>query len=163
MKQGDVFTVNGIEPLFIAETVTPNGEVVAGKFDIYKGAYGGSEVFQSDTKFSILFNSLSRSGSLAGVKIGDVTLEQFLLLRRESSLASANSTSQLERRMRPGAYSQYGFLGVAESLESVLAQDEQTLINLGLTFEKIAGELEKVVRAAQKKRLFRNFRAMKFN
>ena len=148
MKQGAVFIVNGIEPLFIAETVTPNGEVLAQKFDIHEGAYGGTDVFQSDAEFSILFNSLSRSGSLAQVKIGDVTLEKFVFLRKDSSLVSANSTSLLERRMRPGAYSDGGFLGGTESLELVLAQDEQTLIKLGVTFEKIADELEKIVKAA---------------
>lgn len=145
MKQGTVFVVDGIEPLFIALEVALSGEVVAQKFDINKGAYGGVEVFQSDTKFDILFNSLTRSASLAKIKIRDVTLEKFVLLRKNRSLASANSTSLLERRMRPNAYSQGGFLGATESLESVIRQDEQTLKVLGITFEKLASELKKII------------------
>jgi len=147
MKEGTVFVVDGIEPLFIAFKVAPSGEVAAQKFDINKGAYGGIEVFQSDTKFDILFNSSNRSESLAKIKIGDITLEKFVLLRKNSSLASANSTSLLEGRMRPGAYSGSGFLGATESLESVIKQDEQTLKGLGITFEKLASKLGEVIEA----------------
>ena len=145
MKKDTVFVVDGIEPLFIAFEVVPSGEVVAQKFDINKGAYGGVEVFQPETKFDILFNLSNRSGNLAKIRIGDVSLEEFVLLRKGSSLASANSISLLERRMRPNVYSQGGFLGVAESLEEVIRQDEQTLKGLGITFEKLAYELEKII------------------
>lgn len=145
MKKGTVFVVDGIEPLFIAFDVAPSGEVVAQKFDINKGAYGGVEAFRSDTKFDILFNSSNQSGSLAKIKIGDVTLETFVLLRKNSSLASANSTSLLEKRMRPGTYSGGGFLGATESLEAVIKQDEQTLKGLGITFEKLASQLKKII------------------
>jgi hypothetical protein len=146
MKEGTVFVVDGIEPLFIAFKVVLNEEVLAQKFDIYEGAYGGVEVFQSDTKFNILFNSSTRSGNLAKVKIGDITLEKYILLRKKDSLASANSTPLLEKRMRPGAYSEGGFLGKTESLERVLKKDEQVLKEFGIAFERLASELKKIIR-----------------
>lgn len=148
MKQGAVFIVNGIEPLFIADTVTASGTVYARKFDLHTGAYGGIEVFQPNSEVRLLYNSLSRSGNFPEVEIDGVALENFVLLHKNSSLTSANSTSQLERRMRPGAYSEAGFLGFEESLESVLAQDEQTLTKLSVTFEKIADDLERILKAA---------------
>ena len=40
---------------------------------------------------------------------------------------------ELERRMRPGAWSHEGFLGEAERLEEVLQEDRETLKELGLT------------------------------
>lgn len=47
--------------------------------------------------------------------------------------------------MRPGQYSQGGFLGLNESLEAVIAQDEQTLAKLGFNHEKIANTLERLI------------------
>ncbi len=55
------------------------------------------------------------------------------------------SFSELERRMRPGAYSEGGFLGQRESLEAVLAQDNQTLRKFGVSRGQIADGLEKVL------------------
>lgn len=55
------------------------------------------------------------------------------------------TTEQLENRMRPGQSSQGGFLGVNESLEAVIAQDEQVLARLGTTHEQIATILEKMI------------------
>jgi hypothetical protein len=52
---------------------------------------------------------------------------------------------QLENRMRPGQYSQGGFLGKNESLEFVIAKDNQTLTNLGINHEQIASALEKLL------------------
>jgi hypothetical protein len=52
---------------------------------------------------------------------------------------------ELENRMRPGAYSVKGFLGEAESLEEILRQDELTLQQLDLTYEKLAAELETLI------------------
>lgn len=147
MKQGDVFVIDGIEPSFIADTITPSGAVYARKFDIYKGVHGGIEAFPANTKFQILFNSLGLSGNYEKVKVGNISLKEFVLLRKNSSLASANSTSLLERRMRANAYSQSGFLGTTESLESVIRQDEQTLKGFGITFEKLASRLEKIIEA----------------
>jgi hypothetical protein len=42
---------------------------------------------------------------------------------------------QLENRMRPGQYSQGGFLGPHESLEFVIAQDKKTLEEFGVGYE----------------------------
>ncbi len=56
---------------------------------------------------------------------------------------NAPSISELERRMRPGAWSQMGFLGCLESLEVVIAQDNQTLKALHISCEQIADALEK--------------------
>jgi hypothetical protein len=66
---------------------------------------------------------------------------------------------ELEKRMRPGAYSAVGFLGVKESLEEVLRQDELTLQNLGLNCERLATELEKIVSNAlrqKQERVYKN-------
>ena len=65
MKQGDVFVVEEKKPLFMADTITPNGAVYARKFDINKGAYGGIVAFPANTEFRILFNSLELSGSFS--------------------------------------------------------------------------------------------------
>lgn len=152
MKQDDVFIADGKEPLFIAETVTPSGAVYARKFDIHKGSCGGVEAFPANTEFKILFNSLGRSGSFAEVKIGSATLEDFVISRKESFQAlAAKPEETLEDKMRPGAYSQGGFLGAAESLDLVLAQDEQILKKLGITFKEIAGKLEQIVKVAVEK------------
>jgi len=56
---------------------------------------------------------------------------------------------QLENRMRPGQDSQGGFLGLNESLEVVIAQDEQTLEKFRISYEQIAGALEKVIAAVR--------------
>lgn len=63
----------------------------------------------------------------------------------------ASSTSELEARMRPGAYSQGGFLGTNESLEDILAQDAQTLQSLGVSHKQIADTLESVLMTAIEK------------
>lgn len=155
MKQGDVFVIDGIEPLFIADTVTPSGAIYARKFDIHKGAYGGLEAFQVSTEFRILFNSLDLSGNYTKVRIGNITLKDFVLSRQKKpqpSVEMSNSMDELEKRMRPHAYSDVGFLGVTESLESVLSQDEQTFKNLGITFEKVGGELQRIIGATREQK-----------
>ncbi len=55
--------------------------------------------------------------------------------------------SELERRMRPGAMSRMGFLGFSESLEVVLAQDNQILKALHISCEQIAEALEKILQS----------------
>lgn len=55
------------------------------------------------------------------------------------------SIDELEKRMRPHAYSEQGFLGSDESLESVLRQDEIILKQLGISFEEISAELNKIL------------------
>jgi hypothetical protein len=54
---------------------------------------------------------------------------------------------ELERRMRPGAWSQNGFLGEDERLEDVLRADRETLKELGLTPEDLAHSLERLLSA----------------
>jgi hypothetical protein len=49
--------------------------------------------------------------------------------------------AELERRMRPGRWSEGGFLGNDERLEDVLAADARTLAELGLTREEIVEPL----------------------
>ncbi len=44
------------------------------------------------------------------------------------------SIPELEKRMRPGAYSGGGFLGPTESLEAVLIRDRQTLEEAQVTW-----------------------------
>src|SRR5262245_3751206 len=54
----------------------------------------------------------------------------------------AISIEELERRMRPGAFSSAGFLGSGESLEEVLAADALELDRLGLSSADLASALE---------------------
>jgi len=63
-------------------------------------------------------------------------------------MSEVPSISELERRMRPGAYSEGGFLGQTESLETVIAQDSQTLRALGISHEQVADGLENVLQCA---------------
>lgn len=56
---------------------------------------------------------------------------------------------ELEKRMRPGQYSQGGFLGLNESLETIITQDSKTLEKFGINHEQIAAALEKIVTAAR--------------
>jgi hypothetical protein len=51
--------------------------------------------------------------------------------------------------MRPGALSQTGFLGEAESLHKVLAHDSQALAELGVTCEELAARLDALLGAAE--------------
>jgi len=67
-------------------------------------------------------------------------------------MSDVPSLSELERRMRPGAYSQKGFLGRTESLEAVIAQDAQTLKTLGVSHEQIAAALELVLQSVDDQR-----------
>jgi hypothetical protein len=53
----------------------------------------------------------------------------------------------LERRMRPGAWSVCGFLGETESLCEVIATDDATMSDLGLTCPELAEPLGLLVRA----------------
>jgi len=56
--------------------------------------------------------------------------------------------AELEARMRPGGFSQAGFLGLDERLEDVIARDAQTLEKLGLRCEQLADALEAIIDAA---------------
>lgn len=61
------------------------------------------------------------------------------------SLTSFNGTpvSELEDRMKPSSYSQAGFLGEDESLIDVLAEDNDTVLEMGLTHQQLADFLHK--------------------
>ncbi|MDD2522929.1 MAG: hypothetical protein PHW11_08965 [Anaerolineaceae bacterium] len=63
------------------------------------------------------------------------------------------SIKELERRMRPGEFSQAGFLGWGESLVEVLEQDARTLDDLGVPREEIADALEALLSAAVSKNM----------
>jgi hypothetical protein len=55
--------------------------------------------------------------------------------------------AKLEKRMRPGAWSECGFLGERESLREVLDSDAATLIELGVTAKALADTLGLLIRA----------------
>lgn len=57
MEKGDVFRAAEKDFMYIAEAVAPSGTVYARKFDLYYGAYGEPEAFQSNAEFKILFNT----------------------------------------------------------------------------------------------------------
>lgn len=56
--------------------------------------------------------------------------------------------AELQSRMRPGAFSRLGFLGSDEGLEEVLEADRREVCRLGLTFERLADALERLIDAA---------------
>src|SRR5262245_48823585 len=56
---------------------------------------------------------------------------------------------EVESRMRPGRFSQGGFLGPHERLADVLRRDSQAVAALGLTCEALAAPLEALLEAAR--------------
>lgn len=54
---------------------------------------------------------------------------------------------ELEERMRPGGWSEGGFLGAEERLEEVLVADEKTLADLGITCQEIVEALALLIDA----------------
>jgi hypothetical protein len=62
-------------------------------------------------------------------------------------IMSEIDTVELEKRMRPGAWSMGGFLGQNESLEAVLRLDAEVLALLGVSDRRIADSLERVINA----------------
>lgn len=59
----------------------------------------------------------------------------------------AITIEELEKRMRPGAWSKGGFLGSTESLQAIMFQDELTLHQLGITYQQIGNTLQKILSA----------------
>jgi hypothetical protein len=55
------------------------------------------------------------------------------------------TVAELEARMRPGAYSDKGFLGPDESLEEVIRRDEMTLRDMRITYEEIADAISRLL------------------
>ena len=66
---------------------------------------------------------------------------------RVSSFSIVLDVAELERRMRPGAWSDCGFLGETESLNDVLVRDESTLSELGVTCDELAERLSLLIKA----------------
>jgi hypothetical protein len=56
-------------------------------------------------------------------------------------------TKELESRMRPGKLSQGGFLGINEKLNVVLSRDKEIVSALGLTYQELADQLERLIQA----------------
>jgi hypothetical protein len=69
-----------------------------------------------------------------------------------TNLNSTLSVLELESRMRVGAYSKNGFLGLRESLKQVIDNDSQTLKTLGISSTQIANALENVLQSVQDQR-----------
>ena len=65
-----------------------------------------------------------------------------LLIRHGATPASP---SEIDDRLRPGRWSNGGFLGPHESLENVVAQDAGTLKRLGFSYDQIATALNEVI------------------
>jgi hypothetical protein len=59
------------------------------------------------------------------------------------------SDSEIEARMRPGAFSKSGFLGPDERLADVIAADAHTLRRLHLDYVQIAAGIEALLAAAE--------------
>jgi hypothetical protein len=59
------------------------------------------------------------------------------------------SMTVLESRMRPGVLSQGGFLGENERLANVLAEDSQTLAELGVDYEELAEKLGALIQSGK--------------
>jgi len=59
-------------------------------------------------------------------------------------MSETPTIKQLEENMRPGRCSNGGFLGMNESLEDVIAKDEQTVTKLGISYEQIASSMERI-------------------
>jgi hypothetical protein len=55
---------------------------------------------------------------------------------------------EVERRMRPGAFSSLGFLGPNEELSTVLRSDDRAVQRLGLHHDGLADALERLIRPA---------------
>jgi len=60
----------------------------------------------------------------------------------------APSIEEVEARMRPGVFSQGGFLGPNEVLRDVIIQDEEAVHGLGVTCEWIGERLEELISSA---------------
>lgn len=58
------------------------------------------------------------------------------------------SLEEVEARMRPGNFSQAGFLGAQESLRQVLEADARTLTELGVSADALADSLGQLLDAA---------------
>lgn len=62
------------------------------------------------------------------------------------------STKELQERMRPGSWSEAGFLGPNEDLLQVIADDSKTLARLKVSYEEIAGAIERLIQVGIRNR-----------
>lgn len=67
-------------------------------------------------------------------------------------MTDAPSISELERRMRPGGFSEKGFLGPTESFEALMHQDDRALEALGVSHEQVADALESMLQLVEVQR-----------
>ena len=84
-----------------------------------------------------------------GVRVAAIGEPRGSLLR-VGCLAFENhlvTTSMREARMRPGAWSEGGFLGPDESLTEVIERDANTINILGVSYEQFAHNLERLLAA----------------
>ena len=63
--------------------------------------------------------------------------------------AASRGAAEIELLMRPGRLSRLGFLGPDESLADVLARDEATMRDLGLSCTQFAGVLADLLSRAE--------------
>lgn len=63
--------------------------------------------------------------------------------------AAPGDADEIEMRMRPGRLSRLGFLGTDERLADVLARDEATMRDLGLSYSRVAGVLANLLGRAE--------------
>ncbi|MCC6299403.1 MAG: hypothetical protein IT314_08895 [Anaerolineales bacterium] len=96
MEQDNVFVTEGIEPLLIADTVTPSGAVYARQFDAYKATHERTEAFPANSNFQILFNSAGLSGSFS-----KVTTLFFSVERRISSVQALSERARFRFLKKP--------------------------------------------------------------
>jgi hypothetical protein len=62
------------------------------------------------------------------------------------------SPEELEARLRPGGFSQQGFLGPRERLVDVVAQDGARLARRGVTYDEVASRLEGFIERGEQNR-----------
>jgi hypothetical protein len=55
------------------------------------------------------------------------------------------TNEELEKRMRPGQWSRFGFLGANEAFAEVISHDKQVLEEMGVTSQQIADAIEKIL------------------
>jgi tetratricopeptide (TPR) repeat protein len=78
------------------------------------------------------------------VEVRDGRLADYLC----PSCGRSEIQARIEARMRPGAWSRVGFLGAAEALDEVRAEDARTLRALGIDAVDVARRLDELLAAA---------------
>jgi hypothetical protein len=60
--------------------------------------------------------------------------------------------AELEARLRPGGFSQGGFLGPFERLKEVIARDAERLDQIGVDYDDVAARLEALIEQGERRR-----------